>query len=233
MDIETLSVDELRQLSIHPLAAHVPPSGFVSVRDAILNPVVLLDGMLVDGRGRVREAIRLGLPCPVVHIDPLRDDHPALVIARAMTARVPQPDVPVRAVVCARLVREILLRPEWLDRYDQGIAARLKKRRNLAGLLDACAISLRTYDRAHTVLRDTRIEGAVVAGLLPLKTAERLVMVADADRRAQFARMAPDKRELAIDRYFARVSKRRHVAQRSFDICTISAREGGRITGDE
>ncbi|WP_028210755.1 hypothetical protein [Paraburkholderia mimosarum] len=208
----------MKRLRVHPLADLVPPSGQVSVRDAIEKPILLLDGELADGRGRVREAIRLGLPCPYVDINAARDDHPALILARAMTARVPQPDAYVRAVVCARLVRAILLRPDWLERYDAGAASRLKYRKNLAGMLDACAISITTYDRAHKVLRDPVVETAVVAGLLPLKTADRLMMVADATRRERFVRMPDDERAIALDRYFARAGKRRAVQkQRTFE----------------
>ena len=216
MDNANLIVGDfaLTRLEVHPLALLVPPSKGVDVRKAIDHPVVLLDGAILDGRARVREAVRLGLPCPCVHHDGTRDDHPALVIARAMADRVP--DAYVRAIVCARLVRCILHRPSWLARYDCGFSARLKVRKNLTDLLDACSISIRTYDRAHRILRDELIEGEVVNGLLSLKTAERLFKV-PASRRARLVHLPDEERDAAIDRYLARSIKRHLKLQRSFE----------------
>ncbi|MFP4891251.1 hypothetical protein [Paraburkholderia sp. EG304] len=230
MDTGFLNADELKQIAVHPLAELVPPSAHVSVRDAIQNPVLLLDDKLVDGRGRVREARRLGLPCPYVRIHASYDDHPALVVARAMTARVPKPETYERAVVCARLVRAILLRPDWLDRYDLGMATRLKKRKNLDVILDACDVSLRSYDRAHMILRDPMVEGAVLAGIVPLKTAERLVNVESKKLRHRLVQMPADERLIALDRYFTRAGERHADSQPALD--GIESVRRPRATGD-
>lgn len=216
MDCDIFSVEgeALLKLEVHPLARLVPSSTHISVRDSIESPVVLLDGKILDGRARVREAQLLSISCPCVQVDVLRDDHPALIVARAMTPRTP--DTYVRAVVCARLVRCVLLRPAWLERYNLGMVGKLMRRKTLTDMLDACAISLHTYDRASRIIHDPMIESEVLNGSLSLKMAERLIRV-PAARRSRFMRLPVEQRETALDNYFARNGGRRAKVQATLD----------------
>ncbi|WP_233866714.1 hypothetical protein [Paraburkholderia adhaesiva] len=195
--------EALKTLSPHPLAELVPSSHHVSVRGSIQNPVVLVDGWVLDGRARIHQAISLDIPCPCITLNATRDDHPALIIARAMTARQPEPPTFMRAIVCARLVRAVLARPRWLDRYDFGMATRLKNSHHLDVFLHACDVSRASYYRAHTVIGDVMIERAVMSGLLSLKLAERLLRV-PSPHRVKFIDLPAEERAEAIEHYLER-----------------------------
>ncbi|MEM5403799.1 hypothetical protein [Paraburkholderia unamae] len=189
----------MRKLKPHPLALLVPPSLGISVRTAIEVPVILVDGDVLDGRARVSEAIRLGIPCPFINLSPKHhDEHPAVVLVRAMAARAEPPEPSVRAMVCARLVHAVRMRPEWLDRYDSGFSARVQKHDHLIEFLKAGDAKLRTYQRARKILEDERIVEAVVSGMITLRAAEQLVQKVPASRRLQFIRMTDEQRGAAL-----------------------------------
>ncbi|MEX3950599.1 hypothetical protein AB4Y45_25490 [Paraburkholderia sp. EG287A] len=180
------------------------------MRDAIDVPVILADGDVLDGRARVSEAVRLGIPCPYVNLSPRHHEHPALVLARAMVARAEPPDRALCALVCARLVDAVRKRPAWLDHYDSGFSARLHKQHHLVEFLEAGGATLRSYQRAKKILEDQRIVLAVLDGAITLRMAETLVREVPGKKRMAFVSMTDEQRGAAL----AHLHTRRHRPQR-------------------
>ncbi|MFP3549723.1 hypothetical protein SB861_03275 [Paraburkholderia sp. SIMBA_049] len=196
MDSDTFFVEgaALRSLKEHPLCAFVPASVGVAVRDSIAQPAVMLDGMVIDGRARVREAKRIGLRCPCRLFDPDRDGHPALFVANAATER--GLTVAQRAVMAARLIRVIMQRPQWLEVLDRGLANRVRTRSGREPLLRACAISTRTYQRVQGI-RDDDLLDAISDERVALRDAQALYDLGAA-RRRRIAALPRDRQKTAI-----------------------------------
>ncbi len=194
-DIFFIEGAELDMLLAHPLCAFVPGSVGVAVRDSIAQPVVLLDGMIIDGRMRVREAARLALPCPCRNFDADRDGHPAMLIARA--AQDHHLTTAQKVVMAVRLVNLITHRPDWLDEYDLGLATRMRKRSGREPLLRACGISTRTYQRMHGI-QDEELLQAVSDERVPLREALALRELGGIARRRIFDKPRAEQRH-AID----------------------------------
>ena len=182
MDPDCFNVEgaELDGLTEHPLTAYVPGSLGVSVRGGIAQPVVLLDGMILDGRARVLEARRLRLPCPCRHFNADLDGHPALLLGRATDTRNLTPAQ--CAVLAVRVMEVILKRPGWLARHDRGMAARLRSAAGRAPLLDAFGASPRHARRAKG-LRDDALLLAVFEQRISLEHAFHIRDLPQATRR--------------------------------------------------
>jgi len=196
----------LNGLSEHPLCAFVPASAGVSARDRqIVKPVVLLDGMPLDGRARVREAIRADLPCPCRLFDPEHDGHPALFIAqkareqRALTK-------PECAVMAVRLLHQIMHRPAWLEPYDNGLANRLRTAGGRDPFLRACGISRRTYQRVQGI-HDHDLLDAISDERVSLRDAHDVRDLGPVKRRRIFAQPRAEQEQAFIDA-IARAKKR-------------------------
>jgi hypothetical protein len=214
-DIFAVEGAELDGLIEHPLCAFVPASVGVSVRGSIAQPVVLLDGMILDGRARVLEARRLRLPCPCRAFDPDRDPHPAMLIGSAASTRLEKPQH--RAVMAARLAREIESRPECLASYDRGMADRIRTTEGRKTLVKACGASYRHFQRALGI--DPQLLQAVSAGRIALDDASHLRDLSTATRRRILA-LSPAQQKAAIDRAVGKRAKGQQSRQSNFTFDT-------------
>jgi hypothetical protein len=165
------------------------------VRDAIAHPVVLLDGMILDGRARVHEAMQHALACPCRRFDAARDLHPVIVIGEAAARRLTKAQC---AVLAVRLLAVVASRPVWLERHDRGMAARTRTHEGCVPLLRAFRVSDRQYQRAKALPDD--LLDAVDAHRISLKNAfvvrgftpaarHRLVMLTAAEQKAAIDRL--------------------------------------------
>lgn len=201
-EVEGAALDGLTE---HPLCAFVPASVGVSVRHgSIAQPVVLLDGMILDGRARVLEARHHRLPCPCRHFSAAYDEHPALFVGRATDTRGLTPAQ--CAVLVERIVRVILHRPAWLAKHDRGMADRLHNEAGRKPLLDAFGASPRHYRRAKG-LRDDEALQAVFDLRISLDNAFKIRNLPTATRRRIMAMPQTEQKE-AIRQATDRAKKR-------------------------
>ncbi|CAB3681447.1 hypothetical protein R8871_02532 [Paraburkholderia graminis C4D1M] len=205
-DIFFIEGTELGSLKEHPLCAFVPASAGVAVRDAIAQPVVLLDAMILDGRARVREARRLDLACPCRVFDAVRDEHPVLLVTNE--AREHPMTTAQRAVMAAHFVNLITSRPAWLDSYDRGLADRLRTQRGRAPLLLACGISTRTYQRVQGI-HDNDLLQAVADQRVPLRLALGMWHLSAATRRRLLNLPRGEGQKVSIEHATSRARGRR------------------------
>ncbi|MEX3818807.1 hypothetical protein AB3X93_10605 [Paraburkholderia sp. BR14262] len=191
----------------HPLCAAMPSSGGVSAErtQSILQPILLLDNMIIDGRARRREAVRLRLRCPCLDYEAQQQfGHPAMTVVHANRARF---DNPQRVVVAARVAMAVLKKPAWLAAHDRGFAARLLTRNGRRPFLVAAGISDRNYLRAMGVRHHPELLEAVFDGLVSLDHAFRMRELALVTRR-RIIELPRAEQQDAIDAALERLAKR-------------------------
>lgn len=193
----------LDSLEVHPLCEYVPPSESIAVRDRIEQPVVLLDGLLLDGRARVREARRLALPCPARAFSSAFDIHPAVLIASAAAARLPKAQR--RAVTATLLVRAIECRHDWLAAHDQGMADRVRTATGRESFVVACGASYRHFQRAYVLTPE--LLHAVGQSRISLANAHRLRELNVLTQR-RIVELPVAQQKLEIERAVTRIKDR-------------------------
>ncbi|WP_395066151.1 hypothetical protein [Paraburkholderia silvatlantica] len=195
-----IEVEQLAAIEEHPICAFVPGSAGVSARNgAIIEPAVFFNNKLLDGRARVREAMSLGLRVPARNIR--EDEHPVIFVANATRDR--DISTPQRAVMAVRLMRLVTdARPEWLTRYDRGLASRLRTGAGREAFVKACGISMRTYQRVQGIT-DEGILQAVAEEHISLRLAEALRSLTPRTLRRIFA-LPPEEQAQAITNALAR-----------------------------
>ncbi|MFC0694699.1 hypothetical protein [Paraburkholderia humisilvae] len=206
-DIFFVEGAELRSLKEHPLCVFVPASAGVSAarNRKIVMPVVLIGSDIVDGRARVREAVRLGLTCPCRLFNPEFDGHPATFIAE-MAREQRKLTTPQRAVLAASLVHQIMQRPQWLERYDNGLTNQLRTQRGREPFLQACGISSRTYQRVQGIF-DADLLQAISDERVSLRDAHAARDLGAVKRRRIFA-LPHAEQTAAFERAISRAKKR-------------------------
>lgn len=174
VDIEAfwLSGAELEALEVHQLVETVPRGYRFSARSVIEQPIVLLDGRIIDGRSRWREARRLGLVCPAVNFDVTKHGtHPSLFVASRLGDHLSE--VYERAIAAVKLARYVAMRPASLATYDDGWPSRLHRKHERLIFAKACDVSQTEFERAWAI-RDARILKAAELNLISLKDACKL-----------------------------------------------------------
>ncbi|WP_322046029.1 hypothetical protein [Paraburkholderia sp. J67] len=174
MDIDAfwLTGDELRALEAHPLVGCVQRGYGFATRGIIEQPIVLLDGLIIDGRSRWHEARRLGVPCPCVKFDQAKHGtHPVLFVARHLGDHMNE--VYERAITGVKLGRYVMTRPACLSAFDDGWPSRLHRKQERLGLASACGVSQTEFERAWSI-RDARILEAAMMNHISLKDGYKL-----------------------------------------------------------
>jgi hypothetical protein len=172
IDAYWLKGAELRALKSHPLLGCVRRGPRFDARGAIEQPVVLLDGLILDGRSRWHEANRLGLPCPCVNFDKAKHGtHPVLFVARHLGDHMNE--VYERAITGVKLGRYVAKRPASLRAHDDGWPSRLHRKQERLVIASACGVSQTEFERAWAI-RSARILDAVLENSISLKDGRRL-----------------------------------------------------------
>lgn len=198
--------DRLESLIEHPLCKVVPPSMGVSAERtrSITQPIVLLDNMIIDGRARRREAVRLRLRCPAIDYENEHQwAHPALLLAHENRHRLTKPQ---RAVLAARLVKTLQRKPVWLVAHDLGFTERLSTRDGRRILLQVLGISERNYQRAYGMHHEDLLQAAFDERV-SLDHAFRMRELVTATRRRIIELPRPEQKP-AIDAALERMAKR-------------------------
>lgn len=185
---------ELESLQAHPLRDIVPMSLGVSIRDAVVEPIVILDGMAIDGCVRAREAARQGLACPYRVFDAGVDGHPLNFLGTACRERF---TLAQRAILAVRLLEYNERCPETLARHDRGFAGAIHTKRGRLVFLDAWSLKERTFYRAWSIA-DDGLRQAVFDGRMALDNASQLSKITSRQARDRILRLPYGEHAYAI-----------------------------------
>lgn len=189
----------MRAYEIHPLAGVFPEMDEASYRDlvksisenGVIEPIILWDGMILDGRHRYRACVELGITALNIKNAPANADPVAYVLAKNLHRR--HMDASQRAMVAARIAN-IQLGDNQYRKVGPPIGgptggAVAVSQTQAARMLNA---SPRSVQRAQVVLKHgvPELQTAVVSGLVGLGAAE-VVATKAADEQREIMSQGP------------------------------------------
>lgn len=179
------------KLTQHPLSAAFPAmlaEEFQGLRDSVnncgvLNPITLLDGMVLDGWHRYTAAQSLGMACPTVELD---DTDPQDFVMAQNKAR--------RHITAAQLAMITTAVYAWRPPHrpnKSAVTADLSK--TVRELADIAGVGTRTIEQAKAVHAGAvpAVQDAVKAGAVSVETAAAVAKLPAAEQQA-IAAAGPD-----------------------------------------